>query len=250
MYLRMKIHIAAATDIGRRTSNQDAVVVDEGLGLVVVSDGMGGYEGGEVASRLAIAAVLALVRRTATLADCTWPYPADLTRTSDENELVMAAQLASDEVAAQRHGRLAQMGATLAVARVRGSRATIAHVGDSRVYLVRGGRATALTRDHSLYEDLVSSGEAVPSRQEFRFGNVITRAIGIAGSKADVCEVEVVAGDLLVVCTDGLWDPVPEARLAEICSTVAPAAACAQLIDEALKRGGTDNITVAILAIQ
>jgi PPM family protein phosphatase len=250
MDLRMKISIAAATDIGRRTNNQDAVHVDERLGLVVVSDGMGGYEGGEVASQLAIEAVLGLVRRTAAPSDCTWPYAVDLSRTSDENELAIAAQLANDEVAARRHGRLAQVGATLAIAKVRGTRATIAHVGDSRVYRVRGGRAVALTRDHSLYEELVASGEAVPSRQDFRYGNVITRAIGVVSSKADVREIEVVAGDLLVVCTDGLWDPVPEARLAEICSTASPAAACQLLIAEALQRGGTDNITVAILAVE
>lgn len=249
MKIGMKIKIAAQTNTGRRSNNQDAVAFDEDLGLVVVSDGMGGYEGGEVASQLAIAAVLGMVRRTASASNCVWPYPADLSRSSDENELAIAARVANDEVAARRQGHLAKMGATLAVARVRGARATIAHVGDSRVYLVRGGRAIALTRDHSLYEELCSAGEPVPSRQEFRFGNVITRAVGLSSAGADVQEVAVAAGDLLVVCTDGLWDPVPDARLGEICSTLPPEAACAVLIDEALARDGTDNITVAIVSL-
>lgn len=245
----MKLSITAATDTGRRHSNQDAFLIDESLGLVVVADGMGGYEGGEIASKLATSAVYELVARTASGENVTWPCHADLSRTSDENELTMAAYLANDRVSAQRRGKLAQMGTTLAIARVRGRRATIAHIGDSRVYCIRRGRARLLTRDHSLYEELVRSGEPVPPRKEFAFGNVVTRAIGTTQSTAEVAELDVLPGDLLVVCTDGLWDPVPDELLAQICTDHPPRQACEKLIALALERGGTDNITVAIATV-
>lgn len=245
----MKITIAAATDVGRRQSNQDAFVIDEELGLVVVADGMGGYEGGEIASRLAAKAVHELVARTARHDNVTWPCPIDFSRSSDENELAQAAWLANQQVTAQRRGRLAQMGTTLAVARVRDGRAIVAHIGDSRIYRVRASRAVALTRDHSLYEELARSGEAVPSRKEFAFGNVVTRAIGTHTALPDVAEVPLEPGDLLVVCTDGLWDPVPDEVIAQLCSTLPAQVACERLIALALDRGGTDNITVAIAMV-
>lgn len=245
----MKLSISAVTNTGRRQNNQDAFLIDESLGLVVVADGMGGYEGGEIASKLATSAVYELVARTASGENVTWPCPADLTRSSDENELTMAAHVANARVTAQRRGKLAQMGTTLAIARVRGRRATIAHIGDSRVYRIRLGKAVALTRDHSLYEELVRSGEPVPSRKEFAFGNVVTRAIGTPHATAEVAEVEVRSGDLLVVCTDGLWDPVPDELLAQICTCLPPRQACERLVELALDRGGTDNITVAIATV-
>jgi PPM family protein phosphatase len=249
-YRGMNLHLAAATDVGRRNSNQDAFLIDEQLGLAAVSDGMGGYEGGEIASRITIETVHELIARTAADSDCTWPYRADLSRSSDENELAMAARLAGDRVARQRHGRLAKMGATLAVARVRGRRATIAHVGDSRVYRVRGGIATALTRDHSAYEEMIGANPAAMPRHQFPFGNMITKAIGFPSSPPEVCQVEVESRDCLVVCSDGLWDPVADSLIAHICSTQPLQQACQTLIDKALEYGGTDNITVAVIAIR
>jgi PPM family protein phosphatase len=249
MYGGMKLSITAATDTGRRHHNEDAFLIDEALGLVVVADGMGGYEGGEIASKLVATAVHELVARTARNDNLVWPCPADLTRTPDENELAMATYLANARVLAERRGKLAQMGATLAIARIRGHRATIAHVGDSRVYRIRDGRATALTRDHSLYEEMIRAGEHLPSRKEFAYGNVITRAVGTTSATAEVVEVELLPGDQLVVCTDGLWDPVPDELLAQICTALPPQQACEKLIALALERGGTDNITVAIATV-
>ncbi len=246
----MKLSITAVSDIGRRQSNQDAFLVDESLGLVVVADGMGGYEGGEIASQLATAAVHELVAHTASGENVTWPISVDLSRSSDANELTAAAHIANQRVCAQRLGRLAQMGTTLAIARLRGTRAIIAHVGDSRIYCIRHGRAIPLTRDHSLYEELVRAGEPVASRKEFAYGNVITRAIGTPTATAEVTEVDLCPGDLLVACTDGLWDPVPDDLLAQLCTSLPPRQACEQLIALALARGGTDNITVAIAVVQ
>lgn len=245
----MRVSISSATHTGRRKNNEDAVLVDERLGLAVVSDGMGGYAGGEVASRLAVHAVRDLVARTAREDNCLWPYRADLARTSDENELDIAAKVANDQIRAERHGPLAQMGATLAAVRLRAARATIAHVGDSRVYRVRAGRVEALTRDHSLYEELAAAGERLPPRGEFRYGNVVTRALGTNTAEAEVRQVELAPGDRLVLCTDGLWDPVPERELAQACTELTAEDACQRLVELALEHGGTDNITVVICTV-
>lgn len=245
----MKVQMAFATDIGRRKNNEDAVVTDERLGLAVVADGMGGYEGGEIASQLTVAAVRDLVARSAREDNVVWPYRPDLARSSDENELLVAARLAHEQVAAQRHGVLQAMGATLAAVRVRGAKATIAHVGDSRVYLLRAKAVHALTRDHSLYEELRRAGEALPARGQFAYGNVITRAIGTASAQAEVQQVELAPGDLLVACTDGLWEPVPEAELLAICAVRPLELACQRLVEAALAHGGSDNITVAMVAV-
>lgn len=241
--------MAFATDIGRRKNNEDAVVIDERLGLAVVADGMGGYEGGEIASQLTVDAVRELVARSAREDNVVWPYPADLSRNSEENELLVAARLAHEQVAARRRGVLEAMGATLAAVRVRGGTATIVHVGDSRVYLLRAGEVHALTRDHSLVEELRRAGEQVPARAQFAYGNVITRAIGTSSAQAEVQQSTLAPGDLLVVCTDGLWEPVPEAELLEICATLPLELACRRLVEVALAHGGSDNITVAMVAV-
>lgn len=205
--------------------------------------------GGEIASQLTVDAVRELVASSAREDNVVWPYAADLSRCSEENELLVAARLAHERVAVRRHGVLAGMGATLAAVRVRGDKATIVHVGDSRVYLLRGGEVRAVTRDHSLYEELRRAGEVLPARGQFAYGNVITRAIGTASAQAEVQQSVLAPGDLLVVCTDGLWEPVPEAELLEICAALPLAAACRRLVEVALAHGGSDNITVAMVAL-
>jgi serine/threonine protein phosphatase PrpC len=245
----MKLEIAAVSDIGRRDNNEDAFAAMAELGLFVVADGMGGYEGGEVASRLTVDTIVGFVERNARDADVTWPYAADTTLAPDENELAIAVRLADEQVAARRAGRLDKMGSTVACVRLRGTRCVVAHVGDSRVYGVRGGRVERLTRDHSMYEELIAAGSEVPAREDFPWPNVITRAIGMGTARADVRAIEVVPGDVLVVCTDGVWDPLPDDELAALCTRLPPGEACARLVGEALARGGKDNATVVVIRV-
>src|SRR5690242_21184151 len=110
----MMIDSYALSIAGRRTNNEDAICAQPGLGLFVVADGMGGYEGGEIASAIAVDAICELVRRTAGDADVTWPYKIDPRRSVAENELVVATRLANDRIAARRIGLLEQMGSTVA----------------------------------------------------------------------------------------------------------------------------------------
>src|SRR5262249_25970716 len=146
----MQLDSFALTIAGRRTNNEDAVCANADLGLFVVADGMGGYEGGEVASAIAVAAIHDLVRRTAGDDDATWPYKLDPERTLAENEVIVATRLAADQIAQRRSGVLAQMGSTVALLRFVRDCAVIGHVGDSRVYRLRAGGLSQLTVDHSL----------------------------------------------------------------------------------------------------
>ena len=111
-----------------------AFLLTAGLGLFVVADGMGGYEGGEIASAIAVEAIHDLVRRTAGDADVTWPYQIDPARSITENELMVATRLAADRIAARRHGELRDMGSTVVALRLSRDGAVIAHVGGTSPY--------------------------------------------------------------------------------------------------------------------
>ncbi|MBA3454429.1 MAG: protein phosphatase 2C domain-containing protein, partial [Deltaproteobacteria bacterium] len=130
---------------GRRASNEDAICAHPDLGLFVVADGMGGYEGGEIASAIAVDAIHELVRRTAGDADVTWPYKIDPRLSITENEVMVATMLANDRITARRVGELEQMGSTVVVVRFTPEHAVIAHVGDSRAYRLRDGALAQMT---------------------------------------------------------------------------------------------------------
>jgi len=210
----MMIDSYALSIAGRRTNNEDAICAEPRLGLFVVADGMGGYEGGEIASALAVDAIHELVRRTAGDADVTWPYKIDPRRTVSENELMVATRLAADRIAAQRQGELADMGSTVVALRLTGNRAVIAHVGDSRVYRLRDGMLVQLTIDHSLAAQLEASG--MTPDPNFAWRHVITRALGATTSEPDVqCQV-IEQGDVFLLCSDGLSEVLAPAQIAAL----------------------------------
>jgi PPM family protein phosphatase len=244
----MKLHSVALTHVGRRDNNEDALFSDSSLGLFAVADGLGGYEGGEVASRLAIHTLVEFVKRNLSDEEVTWPHALDRALTFDENMAMAAARLAHERILRQRRGKLAQMGSTLALLLSgREGKATVAHIGDSRVYRLRQGRFEGLTVDHSFYEELVRSGASdLPPRHEFPYTNIITRALGISGS-AEVQTIELAAGDIYLLCTDGLSEVVNEACMSQILAGQPLASACGALIDAAYEGGGKDNITAVLV---
>ena len=124
--------------------------------------------------------------------------------------------------------------------------AIIQDSGDSRIYRIRAGTLQPLTLDHSLWGELARAGTPQGPRGGSPYGNVITRALGAAASAPDVTTVDVAVGDVLVLCTDGLWEPVDDDALIATCTSARPAAACAALIAAALDGGGRDNITVIV----
>lgn len=244
----MKIESAARSYVGRRPRNEDALCANESLGLYAVADGMGGYAGGEVASRLVVETLERFVRDNARDDNVTWPLPLDPTLGPSENLVSVGVRLANAVVRSQRAGKLASMGSTVAATLVRDDRAVIAHVGDSRVYRLREGVLSQVTRDHSLYAEMVAMGMNVPPLEQFPHRNVITRALGMNGDvKVDVETERLRPGDVLLLCTDGLVETVSDDRIAAVLSTHDPQHAVDTLVDEAFAGGGHDNITAIVL---
>ena len=246
----MQLDTFAVSIAGRRTNNEDAICVRPDLGLFVVADGMGGYEGGEIASTIAVEAIHELVRKTAGDADVTWPYQIDPERTVVENELMVAARLAGDRIAAQRVGPLEEMGSTVVAIRIDPRRRLMVtgHVGDSRAYRLRAGRLERLTVDHSLWEQLVAAGAEPTDREAFPYRHVITRALGTPHAEPELRVDAVAPGDAFLLCSDGLSEVVAEAAIAA--ALVRPAAeACRALVEEAYRSGSKDNISAVVVRV-
>jgi len=243
---------AAATDVGRkRSGNEDSydIWVSDELGrehaadtLLVVCDGMGGSNAGEVASRMAVEAVI----RT---------FSED-TGTDGVAALTRAIETANLEVHEHSRSRsdLAGMGTTCTIVALKGDRVMLAHVGDSRAYLVRRGRIRQLTTDHSLVAQLVARKQLTPEEAKTDpRRNVVTRSVGVGPVvEVDAQELEepLQPGDTLLVCSDGLHGQVTDDELARTASGESLERACRELIQLANERGGPDNITVALARLE
>jgi protein phosphatase len=251
-----RLHFAKS-DIGRRRpQNEDCFEADPSLGLYVVCDGMGGGNAGEVASRMAIETIVAYVRSAAAEgASAAGTVPDDPNLTSATNQLAHAIRAANATVfrAAWEHPQYAGMGTTVAAARLSGHTLSIAHVGDSRVYVMRDGAIQALTADHSWVAEQVAQGymtEEEAERSPRR--NIVTRALGVESTvEIDVAELLVSKNDLLLLCSDGLTRGV---SCGEIQRTLANAGDLRektdQLIALANDAGGDDNITVMLVNVE
>jgi protein phosphatase len=245
------IEIASLTDVGRqRANNEDSYLywepdsADDFLRkgrLAVIADGMGGYEGGQEASRLAVETVR---------------HVYDSGFGEDPQSTLLEAFYAAHENIqrfAVEHPQFHGMGTTCTAFSIVGRNLFFSHVGDSRLYLIRAASISRLTRDHSYVGRLVESGivrsedaESHPQR------HILTAALGsgrdvLPDSPATALAVE--EGDTLVLCTDGLWSLVGEQDLAAVISANTPADACRKLVNMALERGGPDNITLVVLRV-
>jgi protein phosphatase len=238
----MELRSAARTDVGRRRqANEDSFAVEPVSGLYLVADGLGGHTAGQVASGLAAQAV---VNALATL---------EGTTATLSEKLRIAVTAANREVfsTAESKRELAGMGTTLVALLARGERVALAHVGDSRAYLVRSGKIRQLTHDHSLVAELVRRRE-IPAHaaHQHPHRHVLTRALGVRRTvEPDLAELTPVAGDLFVLCSDGLTGHVGDEEIAtEVSRDPDLDAACGRLVDLANSRGGEDNITLVVVA--
>jgi PPM family protein phosphatase len=230
------------TDAGKvRQNNEDALLVGEGEDetLFVVADGIGGFEAGEVASSLAVAVLKDLQ-----------PEESFKAAIGEANRRIVAAGRGDE--------KLSGMGTTVVAIRFGGKQgepvAEVAHVGDSRAYLMRGGDMKPITEDHSLVAELVRSGDLTRDQAaEHPQKNLITRALG-ADEEVDVdtAVLSVEAGDRILLCSDGLSDMVSEAGISEILaeSPDDPERAARGLLSAALDAGGNDNITVVVVDVK
>jgi protein phosphatase len=237
----------AATDVGRRRKhNEDAFLCDDGLGLWVVADGMGGQAAGEVASQQAVETVLEMVRRGLN------GNPRSAQPVNHSRVLESAVQAATYMVygMAELDRDKAGMGTTLSAMLLSPRGAVLAQVGDSRIYRIRANQAEQLTEDHTLVnwqlrQGLISPEDARTSRQR----NVITRAVGNREYvQVDLIETDVVLGDQFLLCSDGLHgylrpDEIPDQVRAGGQSAVD------NLVQLANERGGKDNITAVLVEV-
>lgn len=232
---------AYVSDTGlERAHNEDSVCLNRGAGLLVVADGMGGYNAGEVASALAIeqAGVVLGHSRTDAADDA---YAATLV------EQAFAAANAAILTAGSRRPECLGMGTTMVLAVVDGHRVTVGHVGDSRAYLLRAGHLSRLTHDHSVGQAMIDAG--VLDEQAARASTlrgVLTRALGVEPSvDTDIKQFDWQIGDRLLLCSDGLTDMIHDTFIRSLLMSAASADEAAKaLVRAALDAGGHDNVTV------
>jgi len=245
-----RVTLGAASHVGlRRSTNQDAycVLAGEELppgidGLAAVADGMGGHRGGEVASSLAIHELLDRVTRhepTGTARAHSFALGPHVEAVNGE---VYQAAMTPD---------LRGMGTTLTAAALIGGALELAHVGDSRAYLLRDRAIRRLTRDHSWVEEQVAAGLLTRTEAEGHPGrNMLTRALGISQRvEVDGVTLEVQPHDILLLCSDGLHSLVGDDEIARVLTLQEPQRACETLIERANARGGSDNITAVVLRV-
>ncbi|MGB0955498.1 MAG: Stp1/IreP family PP2C-type Ser/Thr phosphatase [Panacagrimonas sp.] len=256
MALKDKVSTALITDVGlTRGNNEDAVAEDIELGLLVLADGMGGYNAGEIASGIATSSILDVVRhklkklkRGAVDQHSGYCVESLLLREAVETANETIHQLA------QSQPQCAGMGTTVVSVLLHDDRLSIAHVGDSRLYRFRFGLLDQLTRDHSLLEEMVARGHYTREEAEGKVRkNIVTRALGVEPSvEVDLIEETLEVGDVLLICSDGLSDMVPDHAITSSLSQHAAGdlnAAARALIDSALEAGGKDNVSVVLARV-
>ena len=248
---------AVSSDPGlRRTSNEDSYCTRPDLGLYVVADGMGGHAAGEVASRVAVEAIQSFVQETAGAdKNRTWPFPFDPALSLDANRLLAAFRLANRRIAAAMADseELRGMATTASAILVHDDHACVAHVGDSRVYVMREDGLVQITHDHSWVEEQVRAGTLTPSAARHHpWRNVVTRALaGGEDPEVDVTEIAPQRGERYLLCSDGLFSVVQDTHIAAILAdrTCGLDQVCRRLIAAANESGGPDNITTLVLQV-
>lgn len=263
----MRIVSCGITDVGlKRAHNEDNYLINEELQLFVVADGMGGHAGGEYASAICVNTVEEVVTSyesdavaASDLSGGEKPTEEATTEDVDPVEVARhkvryAIQLAGRRIyekaadMPEYHG----MGTTAVVLLVDGGNGIIGHVGDSRVYLVRDGKASQLTDDHSLVFQKVKEGLLTPEQAKtHKMRNVITRSLGYQEDvEVDVQVVALKRGDRFLLCSDGLSGHVEAEEIGDVLNASGPRDAARRLIEMSCERGGEDNITAVIVRIE
>ena len=248
----MNFVAAGLSDVGlQREHNEDSFCILPEHRLFIVADGMGGHRAGDVASKMATHAIASFFQATAN-EDATWPFSFDPHLSVDENRLITGIKLANRKIfeASVKHREVNGMGTTVvgALFSKERERLYVAHVGDSRAYRIRGSEITQLTRDHSLLNDyLLVMPDMTEEQKEELPKNVITRALGMQDSVAvDMVPDEPAAGDVYVLCSDGLSGMLTDPQMMEIVRAADGdmEKAAEDLVAGANDHGGEDNITV------
>jgi len=255
MSLRNKLRFVGLTDTGKvREHNEDTIAVDADIGLLVLADGMGGYNAGEVASGLAVRTIVNLVREHV--------EREDLSTVDSDSGLSRANIVLRDAVdrantiiyqTAHTEAQCAGMGTTVVAALFFDNRVIIAHVGDSRLYRQRGDKFEQVTLDHSLLQELVDRGfYSAEEAQRTANKNYVTRALGVDPTvDVEIQEVPVNKGEIFVLCSDGLSDMVEDEDIHQTINTFSANldTVARQLIQLANDHGGRDNVSVLMARV-
>ena len=246
----MTLEFFSATDTGRaRNNNEDSVAVDEPSCLIVLADGMGGYNAGEVASGMATSFIKTELGR----------WLAEASDNASDTDVRRAMDICVDNAnraifnAANSNPQYAGMGTTLVVGVFRDGRLLMGHVGDSRGYRLRGGRLAQITHDHSLLQEQIDSGLITAEQAAFSANkNLVTRAVGVEDTVLLETHLhDVLPGDTYLLCSDGLSDMLDDESIAQLLqSSDALSEVAAALVDAANDAGGKDNISVILARAQ
>lgn len=249
----MPVKSYAMSDVGlRRSHNEDSYCDNQQLGLFVVADGMGGHAAGEIASVNAVKAIENFVQQALNDRDMTWPFGIDENLSEWENILLSAVKVANQIICrmAAEKPELSGMGTTIAGLQFHDKEVVVFHVGDSRVYRIRGNEIVQLTTDHSwvneqLQRRMITEEEA----RTHRWKNVITRALGNKSTiEVDLKTLDAEQDDIMLLCTDGLSGLVSDEVLLETLTENRDCLekVCPELVAQANAAGGHDNITVLV----
>jgi protein phosphatase len=255
VYLKGKLDCVGVSDAGRvREHNEDTIGTDADVGLVVLADGMGGSKAGEVASGIAVRTVLGLLKAAV--------EQEDLSLTDTASGLSRPGILLRDAIhranqgisqTARTQANCEGMGTTVVAGLFFDDRLTIAHVGDSRLYRLRGTEFRQVTQDHSLLQELVSRGFYTPEEaQRAAAKNYVTRALGVETTvEVDVTEIPVDKDDLFLLCSDGLSDMVDDDDIQLTISTFGAnlRTLARQLVLLGNDNGGRDNISIVLVKV-
>jgi protein phosphatase len=233
-----------------RSHNEDSIAADAEIGLAVLADGMGGYNAGEVASGIAVELI-----RTELKKALTEKKSGDLNGSGVETLLAEHAERANAAIyqAAQSQPQYSGMGTTLVVAMWHDNKMSVGHIGDSRLYRLRGENLEQVTRDHSLLQEQIDSG--MITREQARHSqnkNLVTRAVGIDPQvEAEVHTYGVEQGDIYLLCSDGLSDMVSDEDIQLTLTSLSAnlSLAAQQLVQQANDNGGRDNVSVILVRV-
>ncbi len=243
------------TDVGRkRKHNEDAFALDLSDGLFIVADGMGGHAAGEVAARITVETIGEFIAATRQKEEATWPFKYNHSLHFNSNRLAIAIEKANERVMAAVAAQpwLKGMGTTVVAGLLNEKILSLAHVGDSRAYMFRGGKLQRLTDDHSWVHEQVAAGILTEDEAKSHpLKNVVTRALGGGPSVSpDLQELSFSARDRFLFCSDGLTTMLSDEEIEQTVSeNEDPQQLCRALVDLANEKGGVDNITVVVARV-
>jgi serine/threonine protein phosphatase PrpC len=251
----MTIDAHGVTDVGCvRERNEDRILADDTHGLYIVADGMGGHSHGEMAAELAIATIRHYVESSSDRFDVTWPFGYNFDLSVDANRLVNAVQLANRHVWRQAESapEYSGMGTTVAVVIVSGNKITVGNVGDSRVYLWRDGALRQLTVDDTWIKAISGRGAGQIDAFTHPLRSFLTQAVGSKDVvDVHISEEDLTVGDLVILTSDGIHGFIKDDEIASsFCSCEPLENLAAILLEKAKAAGGTDNLSVMLLALR